>query len=148
MILLIQLLQKYLELSSLFHFEGSKLLDNLTVFSNISSISSEVDVTSIVAQSNPEKKRQMQGQSPYILNAGIQYADSEKGFNIAANINRVGNRIAVGGNSEAEPTLWEKSRTLLDCQLSKTFLNKKMEIKLNVQNILAQNQIFYQSKPD
>ena len=64
-------------------------------------------------------------------------------FNVAANLNRVGNRIAVGGNSEAEPTLWEKSRTLLDCQLSKTFLNKKMEVKLNVQNILAQDQIFY-----
>ena len=131
------------QLSSLFHFEGSKLLDNLTVFSNISSISSEVDVTNIVAPSNTEKKRQMQGQSPYILNSGIQYADSENGFTIAANINRVGNRIAVGGNSDAEPTLWEKSRTLLDCQLSKTFLDKKMEIKLNIQNILAQDQIFY-----
>jgi outer membrane receptor protein involved in Fe transport len=131
------------QLSSLFHFEGSKLLDNLTVFSNISSISSEVDVTSIVASSNPEKKRQMQGQSPYILNAGIQYADSENGFNVAVNLNRVGNRIAVGGNIESEPALWEKSRTLLDCQFAKTFLNKKMEVKLNIQNILAQDQIFY-----
>lgn len=131
------------QLSSLFNFEGSKLLDNLTVFSNVASISSEVDVTSIVAESNPEKKRQMQGQSPYILNGGIQYADSEKGFTIAANINRVGNRIAVGGNIESEPALWEKSRTLLDCQVSKTFMDKKMEIKLNIQNILGQNQIFY-----
>jgi outer membrane receptor protein involved in Fe transport len=131
------------QLSSLFNFEGSKLLDNLTVFSNISSISSEVDVTNIVAQSNTEKKRQMQGQSPYILNGGIQYSDTETGLNIAANMNRVGNRIAIGGNSEAEPTLWEKSRTLLDCQVSKTFLDKKMEIKLNIQNILGQNQIFY-----
>jgi outer membrane receptor protein involved in Fe transport len=130
------------QLSSLFHFEGSKLLDNLTVFSNISSISSEVDVTNIVASSNLEKKRQLQGQSPYVLNAGIQYSD-DNGFNVAANLNRVGNRIAVGGNSEAEPTLWEKSRTFLDCQVSKTFLDKKMELKLNVQNILAQDQIFY-----
>ena len=131
------------QLSSLFHFEGSKLLDNLTVFSNISSISSEVDVTKIVATSNLEKKRQMQGQSPYVLNAGIQYADTENGFNVAANLNRVGNRIAVGGNSEKEPTLWEKSRTFLDFQFAKTFLDKKMEVKLNVQNILAQDQIFY-----
>lgn len=131
------------QLSSLFHFEGSKLLDNLTVFSNISSISSEVDVTNIVAPSNTEKKRQMQGQSPYILNGGIQYSDTETGLNIAANINRVGNRIAIGGNSEAEPTLWEKSRTFLDFQFAKTFLDKKMEVKLNVQNILAQDQIFY-----
>ncbi len=133
------------QLSSLINFEGSKLLDNLTIFSNISSIASEVDVTNIVAPSNPEKNRQMQGQSPYILNSGIQYADSENGFTIAANINRVGNRIAVGGNSEAEPTLWEKSRTLLDCQLSKTFLDKKMELKLNIQNILSQDLVFYQN---
>ncbi len=131
------------QLSSLFHFEGSKLLDNLTVFSNISTISSEVDVTSIVAGSNPEKKRQMQGQSPYIINGGIQYADTEYGFNVAANLNRVGNRIAVGGNIESQPALWEKSRTFLDFQFAKTFLNKKMELKLNVQNILAQDQIFY-----
>ncbi len=131
------------QLSSLFHFEGSKLLDNLTVFSNISTISSEVDVTSIVAASNSEKKRQLQGQSPYVLNAGIQYADTENGFNVAANLNRVGNRIAISGNIETQPALWEKSRTFLDFQFAKTFLDKKMEVKLNVQNILAQDQIFY-----
>ncbi len=132
------------QLSSLFNFEGSKLLDNLTVFSNVASISSEVDVSNIVSvTSNPETKRQFQGQSPYLFNGGIQYADSEKGFTLAANINRSGNRIYVGGNIESDPAIWEKSRTLLDCQLAKTFLNKKMEVKLNIQNILAQDQIFY-----
>ena len=84
----------------------------------------------------------MQGQSPYVLNSGIQYVD-DSGTTISANLNRVGNRIAIVGNIATQPTLWEKSRTFLDMQVSKSFLEKKLEIKLNVQNILGQDQIFY-----
>ena len=32
----------------------------------------------------------------------------------------------------------------LDFQVTKSFLKKKLEMKLNIQNILAQRQIFYQ----
>jgi len=84
----------------------------------------------------------MQGQSPYVLNSGIQYMNNN-GLAIAANLNRVGNRIAIVGNVATQPTLWEKSRTFLDMQVSKSFLEKKLEIKLNIQNILGQDQIFY-----
>ena len=68
---------------------------------------------------------------------------NEQGLTIAANLNRVGNRIAIVGNIETQPTLWEKSRTFLDMQVSKSFIEKKLEIKLNIQNILGQDLIFY-----
>jgi hypothetical protein len=72
------------------------------------------------------------------------------GWSASTSLNRVGNRIAIVGSPSAasgvgEPTLWEKSRTLLDLQISKTFMDNKFEIKLNVQNLLAQDQIFYRN---
>jgi outer membrane receptor protein involved in Fe transport len=133
-------------LSSLFNYEKSYLLNNLTVFSNLSIINSKVDVSNLAAVSDSRKSRQMQGQSPYVFNAGLQFADAELGWSFAMNANRVGNRIAVVGNTEVKPDLWEKSRTFLDCQLAKSFLKKKMELKLNVQNILGQDLIFYENR--
>jgi len=112
-------------LSSLFNYEKSYVLNNLTLFSNLSIIKSNVDVSNIASATDSRKSRQMQGQSPYVFNAGLQFSDSEIGWSFSTNLNRVGNRIAVVGNTEAEPDLWEKSRTFLDCQLSKTFYKKK-----------------------
>lgn len=133
-------------LASLFNTEKYTLLNNLTVFSNVSIIKSKVDVSNIAASSDTEKSRPMQGQSPYVFNAGLQYLTNESGWSFSTNINRVGSRIAVVGNTEGEPTLWEKSRTFLDGQISKTFAKKKFEIKFNIQNLLAQDLIFYQNR--
>jgi len=130
-------------LSSFFNKESeTNFLNNITLFTNFSAIYSNVDLTNLAISTDPEKSRPMQGQSPYVLNSGIQYMN-ENGLAIAANLNRVGNRIAIVGNIDYQPTLWEKSRTFLDMQVSKSFLEKKLEIKLNVQNILGQDQIFY-----
>ncbi len=123
----------------------SVFYNDLTFFSNLSIIKSKVDVSNIASSTDTQKSRPMQGQSPYVFNGGMQYL-SENGFTISLNINRVGNRIAVVGNTEAEPTLWEKSRTLLDGQISKTFFQKKLEIKFNAQNLLNQDLLFYQNK--
>ena len=132
-------------LSSIFNAESLVLLDDLTLFSNLAIIKSNADVSNI-NNANPEKSRPMQGQSPYVFNAGLQYANKDNGWIVSTNINRVGNRI-VFGSSEIEPSLWEKSRTFLDVQIAKSFMKNKIELKLNVQNILAQDQIFYQNIP-
>ena len=130
-------------LSSIFNAESNVLLDDLTLFSNLAIIKSNADVSNI-NNANPEKSRPMQGQSPYVFNAGLQYANKDNGWIVSTNINRVGNRI-VFGSSEVQPSLWEKSRTFLDVQIAKTFYKNRMELKLNIQNILAQDQIFYQN---
>jgi outer membrane receptor protein involved in Fe transport len=130
-------------LSSIFNAESMVLLDDLTLFSNLAIIKSNADVSNI-NNANPEKSRPMQGQSPYVFNAGLQYANKDNGWIVSANINRVGNRI-VFGSSEIEPSLWEKARTFLDVQIAKSFYKNKIELKLNIQNILAQDQIFYQN---
>ena len=86
----------------------------------------------------------MQGQSPYVFNAGLQYFNKENGWAVSTNINRAGNRIAISGN-ENNPSIWEKARTFIDMQVSKSFKDNKFEIKLNIQNLLAQDLIYYQN---
>lgn len=39
-----------------------------------------------------------------------------------------------------------KARTFLDFQIAKTSYKNKLELKLNVQNVLVQDLIFYQNK--
>lgn len=133
-------------LSSLMGKEAGSSLDNFTLFSNLAFIYSEVKVGTDPGLAESEKYRPMQGQSPYVLNAGLQYMNN--GWSASSSLNRVGNRIAIvgvpsGPSGAGEPTLWEKSRTLLDLQIAKTFMDNKFEVKLNIQNLLAQDQIFY-----
>ena len=130
-------------LSSLFGLSESSVLEKFTLFSNAAIINSAVDVSN-VNEGNNEKERPLQGQSPYIFNAGLQFSDKDSGLIFSTNVNRVGNRIAIG-SSQVEPAIWEKSRTFLDFQIAKAFYNNKIELKLNVQNILAQDLIFYQN---
>lgn len=130
-------------LSSLFNAEKAPILEDITWFSNIAVIKSTVDVSN-VNSANIEKDRPMQGQSPYLFNSGLQYLNKENGLVISANVNKTGNRIAYG-SSEIKPAIWEKGRTFLDMQIAKSFYNNKFELKLNIQNILAEDLIFYQN---
>ena len=128
-------------LSSVIKTKGTSILDDITLFSNLAIIQSKVEISSF---NEVEKSRPMQGQSPYVFNAGLQYLNKDNGWAISSNINRVGNRIAISGNDD-NPSIWEKSRTFIDMQISKSFKNNKFEVKLNIQNLLAQDLIFYQN---
>jgi TonB-dependent receptor len=130
-------------LGALFKADSSKFLNNLTVFSNLAIIRSKVNVTGVIGSES--SNRPLQGQSPYVWNAGIQYVDLDLGMSFSASFNRVAPRIAIVGNVN-EPSIWENSRSFLDLQVTKSFLGNRLEIKLNAQNILAQNQIFYQNR--
>jgi hypothetical protein len=130
-------------LSSIFKSENKTVLDDITLFSNVAIIKSVVDVSNLPS-GNQEKSRPLQGQSPYLFNAGLQYLNTETGWAFSANINRAGNRIAFA-SGELDPAIWEKGRTFLDAQIAKSFLKNKIELKFNIQNVLAQDLIFYQN---
>lgn len=131
-------------LSSIFKNENITVFDDLTLFSNVAIIKSESDITGIPSTDPLEPTRALQGQSPYVVNSGLQYANKENGLTISTNVNRSGSRIAYAG-SELDPSIWEKGRTFLDMQIAKSFLKNKFEVKLNIQNIFAQDLIFYQN---
>ncbi len=131
-------LEYRLKLSSLFKADSSKFLSNTTIFSNFAYIQSKVDNSNVIGG----EVRPLQGQSPYIINAGIQYLDNDNDWGIAISYNLIGRRIVIVGGP-SEPSIWENPRNVLDLQVSKIFL-KKFEIKLNIRDLLAQNQIRYQ----
>ncbi|MFZ1800492.1 MAG: TonB-dependent receptor [Chitinophagaceae bacterium] len=86
--------------------------------------------------------RPMQGQSPYLINAGLQYDVEKWGLNTTLLFNQIGRRILYVGN-EAYPSIWEAPRPLLDLQVAKKLMKNKSEIKINISDILNQRAIFY-----
>jgi hypothetical protein len=116
------------------------LLKNFTVTGNLSYIFNKVKGENV--------DRPMQGQSPYLLNFGLQYDLEKPG--IAANLlfNRIGRRILFVGNLQQStgvgvPEIWENPRSVLDFQLSRKMLKNKGEIKINVSDMLNQAAVFY-----
>jgi outer membrane receptor protein involved in Fe transport len=138
-------------LSSIFPSEKTRIFDDITLFSNIAIIKSNVEdypfIDKVTGEEIPYDKRPLQGQSPYVINAGIQYMNPDNGWIFSANLNRAGSRLYIGAGP-GDPAIWEKARTFLDMQIAKNLMNNKLEIKLNVQNILAQDQIFYFKNTD
>ena len=84
----------------------------------------------------------MQGQSPYLINAGIQFTSSD--VNVSLLYNRIGERLALVGNEEF-PSVFERPRNHLDFQISKKLFASKGEIKLNVADILNNAFYFYEN---
>lgn len=133
-----------LELRKNLDFIGKRAIwSSLSFTSNLALIKSELafDEGSMAAQNRP-----LQGQSPYVLNAGIQYDSQENGWFASAVVNRIGRRIAFVG---VDPTfgdtrqdIYEAPRTVVDFQIGRNI--KQFSIKLTVGDILHQDQIFYQ----
>jgi outer membrane receptor protein involved in Fe transport len=95
-----------------------------------------------VTKDDANLDRPMQGQSPYVINASLQYDVEKYGLNTTLLFNQIGDRIFyVGGNDF--PPVTEQHRPLLDFQVAKKIMKKKGEIKMNVSDILNRNNIFY-----
>lgn len=132
-------LEYRVKLSSIFKSDSSEILNATTLFANFAYVSSKVDVSQVNGAVNDS--RPLQGQSPIIINAGVQYLGAA-GTSLSLSYNFVGKRIFIVGNQN-EPDYWENPRHILDLQLAQRIL-KGLEIKLNVKDILAQRSYFYQ----
>jgi outer membrane cobalamin receptor len=110
---------------------NSAFIDNFSVNMNASVIFSEVDLgSSAVAQ---KRERALQGQSPYIVNAALYYADASN-FNVSLIYNVFGERIFSVGD-DLYPTIYELPRNTIDLTLSKQFGNK-VTYKFGIQDLL------------
>jgi hypothetical protein len=103
----------------------------LDVYTNTSLMNSEVEVGGT--------KRQLQGQSNYVVNGGVNIHKNKNTLNITHN--RVGDRISAVG-FQGYPDIFENSRDVLDI----TFLHKLKngEIKLAIGDVFGQSSIYYQ----
>jgi hypothetical protein len=84
----------------------------------------------------------MQGQSPYLLNAGVQYDLDKYGLRTTVLFNQIGRRIALVGGSD-QPPIWENPRPLIDIQIAKRVMKDKAEVKMNISDLLNKEAIFY-----
>lgn len=103
----------------------------LDVYANTALTNSEVKVNG--------NKRQLQGQSNYVVNSGFNFHKGNNTFNIT--YNRVGDRISAVG-FQGYSDIFENSRDVFDMVYLRKI--KKGEIKLSVSDILAQPSIYYQ----
>lgn len=119
---------------------------NFTFLTNLSYIKSKVSDEKLTID------RPLQGQSNYLINAGLLYDLEKAGLNASVLFNQIGKRIAFVGsvntnaNGQSEfPDTWEASRPLLDFQIAKKMIKNKGEIRLNVSDILNKKAYFYQN---
>lgn len=121
----------------------SPSLKNFSLFGNYTYLSSEVTFNDVSANNKELKaRRPLQGQSPYLINAGMQYTSPN--FNVSILYNKVGERLSLVGNDEF-PSIYERPRNQLDFQISKRVIDSKGEIKLNFADILNNAFYFYEN---
>lgn len=114
--------------------------ENLLFFSNASFIRSSIDLSSGV--SYYDHSRGLQGQSPYIINAGLTYSLTKIGLSTTVIYNVIGDRIAQVG-TVGYGDIYERHRNLLDFSVSKR-LSDRGSIKLTWGDILSPEFMYYQ----
>ncbi len=124
-------------------------LKGLSLLFNATFINSKVkfDDSGIIKKEN----RQMQGQSPYIVNAGLYYQNDDWKLMSSLIYNRLGKRIIGIGKSNSTthdvsvniPDTYEMPRNSLDFTVSKKF-GKIFEMKAGIKDILAEKVVYKQ----
>ncbi len=117
------------------------ILENFTAYLNASVIFSTVNLNSLISEVT---NRALQGQSPYLVNAGIMFNDPKSNLSFNLLYNRIGERIAeVGYQGYAD--IYEKGRNMFDLQVAKRVMKNKGELRLNLSDILNEEILFYQN---
>jgi TonB-dependent receptor len=110
--------------------------ENFSLILNAALIKSKVQF----GEGDLNRDRSLQGQSPYMVNAGIFYYNNNNGIMVTALYNIIGKRIvAVGRPSpnkwEDIPDIYEMPRNVIDIAVSKK-ISEKFEIKAAVKDLL------------
>jgi outer membrane receptor protein involved in Fe transport len=123
--------------------EGA-FLSKFTLSANAAYIKSNVQLDSIglISSDMLATDRALQGQSPYIINGSAGFNDDKTGISSTLSVNRVGDRIFIAGTFNTAD-LYEKARTVVDFQLTKSLLKNALEFKFTAKDILAQKINFY-----
>ncbi len=119
----------------------ANIFKNTIAYTNASVIFSTVNLNNLVSEVT---SRSLQGQSPYIINAGLMYTSAKNDLSFNLLYNRIGERISEVGY-QGYPDIYERGRDIIDFQMSKRLMKSKAELRLNLSDILNQNIIFYQN---
>ncbi|KQC00560.1 TonB-dependent receptor [Pedobacter sp. Hv1] len=120
--------------------DETPFLKNTTAYVNFSLIKSEVKNPD--DQNYIDKTRPMVGQSPYVVNAGLQHSTLANKLNFNLLYNRIGRRI-IQASGINFPSTWEAPRNVIDFQAGYKVMKTKGEFKLNVGDILSERNTVY-----
>ncbi len=126
-----------MELRKNFDFVG---VEDLVFFTNAAFIRSNIDLSKGVSYYDPT--RALQGQSPYIWNAGLSYNITKIDLSTTLVYNVIGDRVAQVG-TVGYGDIYERHRNLLDFSVAKK-LGSKGEMKLTWGDILRPEFMYYQ----
>lgn len=128
----------------------NRILQGLTAYGNLTLQNSDVKAYYLVDDPDDpdapdievpvKQNRPMYGQTPYLINAGLQYADDKLGLNLAYNKSSYKTYVV---SMDVKRIEYEAPRAQIDAQVSYRFLNKRLEVKLNAGNLLNQASMFY-----
>jgi outer membrane receptor protein involved in Fe transport len=118
-------------------------MKDFSLILNVALIESKVHFVPGEIVSEPD--RPMQGQSPYVVNAGLYYQPEKHGLNVSLLYNRIGKRIVGLGKSNSInpdintliPDSYEMPRNALDFTIGKS-IGKNIEIRCSVKDILSE----------
>ncbi|MBY0476913.1 MAG: carboxypeptidase-like regulatory domain-containing protein [Chitinophagaceae bacterium] len=125
----------------------SQSMSEFNIFSNITVLSSKVNLTGTSAGGVVESfNRPLQGQSPYLVNVGLQYNQKDNKFNASILYNRIGQRLAlVGGKDQGLYDIYERPRDLVDLQFGMKVLKNRGELRVTASDLLNQKFFFYEN---
>jgi len=119
-------------------------LRNFTLSMNASYIYSEVEF----ANTQSERSRPLQGQSPFVINTALFYQNDKLGLSSSLMYNVMGKRIVVAAQlNQGEvviPDIYELQRHVIDFSLNKK-IGKSLELKFGLKDLLAQDFVTQQT---
>jgi hypothetical protein len=124
-----------LEVRSSFGFIHEALA-GLSFVGNFTYVWSRVELDTSQLGVQTRNDRPLQGQSPYVINLGLEYANEDWGTRLRLMYNVMGERIDQVG-AMGLPDIYEQPRHLLDF-VAEQDLDLGMSLKLTVQNMLDQ----------
>jgi len=110
-----------------------EVLSPLTVFGNLTLMSSNIDIGEGVS-ANTNRNRPMMGQAPYVANAGATWSNQAGDRSATVLYSVVGRRISAAG-SVPYPDLYERPRNLVDLSFRYPVL-RSLALRVDARNLL------------
>ncbi|RZA02636.1 MAG: TonB-dependent receptor [Sphingobacteriaceae bacterium] len=124
---------------SLDFINGGTFFKSTTAYANVAITKSQI--TNPAGVKTIETSRPLVGQSPYVINAGIQHSELDNKLSINILYNRLGKRIFYAGG-ERFSSIYEQPRNVIDAQIGYKVFKNKGEFKLSASDIFNERYNF------
>lgn len=126
-----------LEIRKKLDFFGSRFMEHFSTYLNAAYMKGSVQIDTVAINSP------MQGQSPYLINAGLTYTTFNDDLSINVLYNRIGSRLRFRAMTGGAMSIFERPRDVVDVQIAKKFYHQKLEVRLTLNDLLAQPFAWY-----